>query len=389
MKFEILRQWREQKHLAPLIPPFWEVKADFPDQVFFEKERGRTFILRSKIPGEGEHKLCAGRGLSFKGLTSYSDYLFALAQIREVQKEQELILMEEVKYDYHGTLSWQQDRQYVELVAGKTLSTLSFTQNMIWGPREALEKECEALLAFFPLLAQEKIAPRLLIELGLKAGQLFIFQVTPMPLKITDPIVPVKTTSQWSARFQQEWRAYRLRQKKTLEQQDSAENWKSLWQYFGLFCQYQKREMAEGSWNDFILWAGQAKHFLARVACEHLRIHKELGLTQELAAPASFRDLTRQMWYLGQGEIRVRRQDCLICPELPAPRELLRLRPGTLVLTGERKQLSHSYLTVVEEGLPMVANIPGHHLHEWQKLKAQDWIEVNFSQKTLSLGELA
>jgi len=392
MKFKLLRHWKKNIFLRKYIPNFWELDDLTNIKNLFETQVNKSYILRSQLAGEACFKLAAGRSLSIKNIKTYEDFLFHWQHIQKIQGRCDCILMEEIDYLYHGTLWWQLKEGKIELTCAKTnyLSNIYFSENVTWGQSSELAKEIKLIKKFLKIFQQNIFNSQnqsMLMEFALDKHQIYLFQAVPIPetlLQKKSFFIPLKSNQYQNFNlWKMIWKSWQLRNQKKVTFEDSATNWSSLWLYYLIFLHLHGLNLDSSSWNQYLLWAKKKNNFLAEIALNHIKIHHQIGLADLIESPAQFSKIRPQMWFMGTGKNNFQVKDCLICTELPNSKELIKLPAQSLILTTSRNQLSHSYLTAVEEGIPMVANIPGHNIEEWRKLDPSSYLCVDFNQKTL------
>ncbi|MBA2403341.1 MAG: hypothetical protein H0V66_01110, partial [Bdellovibrionales bacterium] len=248
--------------LAPEIVPAFRVIEDSAEIHDLEW----PLILRSALKHEGSKaQLLSGKSLSIGNIDSQQKLLEAWQKVKAQPDVAEVILQQEINWDTHVTLIYEPDFFFAELKKRDGVG-----QFLYWTPlAQSLSLEVKTLKNFLDqlktFLQQEKFW---LLELGLKDGKLFLFQIHPVSLDLLSSIFSsgmvaeivfsrmrfAKTQGLWNL-LKTEWQARKFRQQmntKSFHPSLIFLNWEFLFHYFRLFCMMKQLSPDAQSFAGFL-----------------------------------------------------------------------------------------------------------------------------------------
>ncbi len=393
-KFKYLLQ--AQKQLGDkIVPAFIKIESESDVQKYFS-----TSIMRSSLKGEAdEQNLLSGKSLSIPQLKDIESLKSAYQQINKQATLEEIILQEEIEWDQHLTLIHERGFLFIE---SKTKDPGSPPQFSYWTPVGHTSNGHELFTSINkilrPLSPMTDTDPLWLLEIGVKAGNFYLFQIQPIAFSFLDNLFSQNLVQEMllsRQRFQKshglwamiktEWAAYKFRRNFSKTKTPAPSwiflNWEFIFHYFRIFCLQKKLKPNQDSFSAF-LTIGHEKNWLGEILRRHFMMANQLRLHESHSEVSFVFNQNTAFIFIGRGTFRGRLgTDIALLPEL-TPQQVYELSPNTIILTKTISLLSHGILAAIEMKMRVVAGIPD---EEWEKLSGAENIFLDFEARTFEL----
>ena len=334
-----------------------------------EQEIAGRFILRSALRNESQKdQLQSGKSLSITGIDSWQKLLNSWEAVQKQPQLEEVILQEEIQWNTHITLIYEKDFFFAELKMKGSPS-----QFIYWTPLgQSLSPLTKKLKEFLDLiLSVLKEETFWLMELGLRAETLFLFQIHPVHQELISHIFSSELAPQIISsrlRFSKsqglfnlmktEWEARKFRSRmKNQNFQPSAVflNWEFLFHYFRLFCMIHQLKPDAQSFGRF-LSDSYKNHWLSSLVKKHLELASYFRKNETFELMNLGFEGQHQI-FIGKGIIGgVVGEEILVCDEISLETIYQSRRPKA-ILSKEVGLLSHPVLASVENGIHLVLGL--------------------------------
>ena len=360
------------KHLET-IKPLLEVGV-IPDFTLMNRPEdvqsiNHSMILRSALKNEAKGaKLLSGKSVSIPGIDSWQKLLEAWNKIQAQSDLEEVILQDEIHWETHLTLIYENDFFFVEL---KRVGRAS--EFIYWTPlAHSLHPLIQSLKKFLePLKTYLKTEKFWLMELGSKQEKLFLFQVHPVSVDLLSDLFSTNMVAQivsarvkfsrsqglWSL-LKTEWsaRSFRRDMKQTSFHPGLVFlNWEYLFHYFRLFCMMNRLQPNAQSFASFLTGSFK-KTWFSDLVKKHLELANYFRKSESFD-PMKLGFEGTGLLFIGRGQMEgVIGEDIHVCEEISL--ELLyRKQKPKVILTKEVGILSHPVLASVENGVALVLGV--------------------------------
>lgn len=323
-------------------------------------------ILRSALHLEASQgHLGSGKSKSISGICSEKDLNTAWQEVRSQENFCEAIIQDEVPWETHITLIYENDFFFAELK-----SRTGHPYFIYWTPLAyTLTKETILLKNLISLIKQSlKTHSFWLMELGMIDEKLFLFQIQPVNLNFMGKIFSselglhlVRSRLRFSrsqnifSLIKNEWHAHKFRKQIISASYSPANvflNWEFIFHYYRLFCMLKKLSPNGQSFAQF-LSQGFESSFLSIAVRKHLEF-AHYYRTQEEFLPMDIGMEGPGIIFLGKGIISgVVGVDIECFDKIPIQSVYQKSKPK-IILTKEVSLLSHPILASVENGIALV-----------------------------------
>jgi hypothetical protein len=312
----------------------------------------------------------SGKSLSIPGIRGKSEFDTAYPRVMAQVGLDEVILQEEITEYEHLTLIWEKDFLFGEWDPRNHSSTYLYWTPLGSSGEDSLLK---GLLQFLlPLQYLHADAPLWLLELGLKDGQFYLFQIQPVEQSKVAHVFAedwVQELISSRLRFSKspgvmhllkvEWNARKFRKRDYRNHAPVSsvfQNWEYIFHYFRLFCMINQFQASGESFSLFLSEAS-SKGFMGTLLKRHLEISNELRIHED-AAPMEVRFQDGGLRFVGKGVgLGVIGQEVKIQRELDLSL-IYSDHPPRLIISNSVSLLSHPVLAAAEQGILLILGVP-------------------------------
>lgn len=350
----------------------------------------QVMILRSALKNEAKGaKLLSGKSLSIPGIDSRQKLLEAWNKIQAQPELDEVILQNEIFWDHHITLVYENDFFFAEIKRKEGVSEFVYWTPLAQSLNPLIQKLKSFLRPLKHYLESEKFW---LMELGLTEQKLFLFQIHPVSVDLLSELFSsnmvaqivssrvkfARSQSLWNL-LRTEWQARSFRREmKNASFHPSLVflNWEYLFHYFRLFCMMNRLKPDAQSFANFLA-ASFEKHWFSELVKKHLELANYFRESESFD-PMKLGFESQGMIFIGRGQYQgIVGEDIHVCEEISL--ELLyREKKPKVILTKEVGILSHPVLASVENGVALVLGVT-------TSFKPGERIDLDFERKLLQV----